>query len=103
MAHRCLGSCSLIFPFGNPHPADDFQPFTSTHCELVLRKRETLCLLCYGSTNLIPGVVQHDRAADGYTGLILHEGFELLVMIFGPVRKEGASVEECFGKCLERI
>ena len=48
IAQRCLGSCSLILPFGNPHPADDRQPLTSTHCSRgqPLRKRENYPRYC---------------------------------------------------------
>ncbi len=50
IAHRCLGSCSLILPFGNPHPAEDLQPLTSTHCgrvdSLYVSERITVVLCC---------------------------------------------------------
>ena len=98
MAHRCLGSCSLILPFGNPHPADDFHPFTRMHCGRGKNKpyvSEGIAGIC-AATNLIPGVVEHDRATHGYTGLVLHEGRKLLVVILGPVGEKGAGVEEGF-------
>lgn len=31
IAQEVGGSTSLIFPFGKPHPEDDFQPFTKRH------------------------------------------------------------------------
>ena len=54
-------------------------------------------------TDLIPPVVEHDRATHWYTGLVLHEGFETLVMIAGPVSEEGTSVEERLGEGFQCI
>ena len=36
-AHLCGSSSWLIFPFGNPQPADDFQPLTRTPCGTMVR------------------------------------------------------------------
>ena len=54
-------------------------------------------------TDLIPPVVEHDRATHWYTGLVLHEGFETLVVIAGPVSEEGTSVEERLGEGFQCI
>lgn len=36
-AHLWGSSSWLIFPLGNPQPADDFQPLTRTHCIKTVR------------------------------------------------------------------
>ena len=36
-AHLCGSSSWLIFPFGKPQPADDFQPLTRIHCRAMVR------------------------------------------------------------------
>ena len=36
-AHLCGSSSWLIFPFGNPQPADDFQPLTRIHLGMKVR------------------------------------------------------------------
>lgn len=36
-AHLCGSSSWLIFPLGNPQPADDFQPLTRTHLRMKVR------------------------------------------------------------------
>jgi hypothetical protein len=76
----------LIFPFGKPHPEEDFQPFTSTTCttqpELMDLQENKM------NFHLIPSVVEHDCAADGNSGLVSHEMVECAVVVTSPSFQE---------------
>ena len=55
------------------------------------------------ASDLIPGLVEHDRATYWYTGLVLHERCKGAVVIFRPMCEERACAEKGFGKGLEGV
>ena len=95
-AHSCGGSFWLIFPFGKPHPEEDFQPFTSTtwtmQPELTGSRENNMNL------DLIPSVVEHDCTTDGHSGLISHEMVECAIMVPSPSFKERTCLEKHLGE-----
>jgi hypothetical protein len=48
-AQSCGASCSLIFPFGKPHPDDDFQPLTRIHWSAAVLDRTSSAIQDQGT------------------------------------------------------
>lgn len=89
----------MIFPFGKPHPEEDFQPFTSTTWATqreLMRSPESKM-----NVDLIPSVVEHDCATDGHSGLVLHEMVECTIVITPPSFKERTCLEKHLGELFE--
>jgi hypothetical protein len=89
----------LIFPFGKPHPEEDFQPFTSTtwtmQPELMHSPERNM------NVDLIPSVIEHDCATNGYSGFVSHEMVEGTVVVTPPSFKERTCLEKHFGELFE--
>ena len=51
--------------------------------------------------DLIPSVIEHDCAADGHSGLVLHEVVKCAFMIAPPSFEEGTCLEKHLGELFE--
>ena len=53
------------------------------------------------ATYLVPGLVQHDCAADRYSCLVVEKVLECLLVVVAPVLQEWADMEEVVRKLLQ--